>query len=342
MLWPQKTRYLALAVVFGLGSMTAGGSADSRPREPSLAGVIETARLTVLERLQNGNEVRALVRDGDRVWVATSAGLAILKKGGLVAVGGSESLGLLNMLYLDQDNTLWVGGKRGAMRFRVHGGVDAGSQGLRLERLERVAGIDVRAMQRHRGQLYVGSWGRGPFVWKAGKLRSLLPPRRWRRSKRRLALLNVSALLEANGRLYVGTVGGGVAVLRARKNDKRLPRLRRLPSRGHAERMVWDLCRGAKGVWAASSAGLRHFVGRRERRRHALVVASKTLPVRDLRTVMCGGGPGPETLWVGSYGGGVYRLSGKTSSRMRFVSMRERVVALAKGKSELLVGTTAG
>jgi ligand-binding sensor domain-containing protein len=269
------------------------------------AGVTEARAWRVSRRLVNTRDVRAVVSLGDTIWQATTGGLLAWRRGDPRPRLVPSVPGRLHALLRDGD-ALWVGGDGGLVRIR----------GTRIER--RIAIEDVRALARFEGRLFAGTWGGGlqEIVGHAARSHRLGP---------RPSMQRVTSLAATPAALYVGTAGGGVFRFDGRR-ARRLSR-RRLPSA-----FVWALApaQSGGGVWVGTLGGLALVRGR------AVKPVSARLEVRDVRALV---EAAPGQLMVGTYGGGLWRVSKGHARRVR----KGRIWSLAADDAgALLVGTSEG
>lgn len=270
--------------------------------------------MKIVSNYKDASTIRAILDQGERSWILSSAGLQLYQNNRLRQIKTPE-LGQLYALYLDDDQSLWVGGESGVIRLYIDN-----KNKIRTERI--ISNLHVRAIQRYRKTIYLGTWGKGLLYWKNKKLVSA-------RAFRARSLKRITSLIVLKNRLYAGAAGGGIAAFDGK-------RLRRFRSRGVAERLVWALAKDKnESIWAATSAGLRLLKNNRENRRHPYIRLVKKLGIRDLRSLHF---IEDNTLLIGSFSGGAYQLKNKRAQRIAYIDPSTTVYAI----SNRLWGTDSG
>lgn len=280
----------------------------------------------VVKQLVNSRDVRAVAEVNGTIWQATTGGLVLVPQRGVprlyTNVHGLPP-GRLHALLARPDGSIWVGGDHGLVLAR-----GSGSATRKIKVLRRVPIRGVRALHHLGEDLLIGTWGRGLQRLRGATLKRI-PLGRSR------ALTKVTSLAAIDDKtLYVGTANGGVCRLDLDRGKARRISRRRLPSS-----TVWALAasrrhRGA--VWVATMGGLALVRGRR------VIVSKETraaagLPLRDLRSVLVD----DRGLLVGSFGGGLHRITGGRAARVTGVPRTARVWHLALGRDRRPMVATA-
>jgi ligand-binding sensor domain-containing protein len=179
-----------------------GGMVIATPAGLSLAEPNGIRSIYVLQGLVN-NHVYSLAAAGDRIAAGTLGGLSLLDRNAVTVNYTTANSGLKHnwisaMARVGED---WFAGTYGAgvMRLDLAGTWTAMTPAF---------DVNPNAMAQSGGALYVGSLGKGLWVY-AG---------RWRNVTAGLPSLNVTAVAAANGLVYVGTDNG---LVRFREGDLR-------------------------------------------------------------------------------------------------------------------------
>ncbi len=175
-----------------------GGIVIATPAGLSLVSADGVHSLYVLQGLVN-NHVYALASAGDRVAAGTLGGLSVLDHDVVMVNYTTANSGLKHnwisaLAHVGED---WFAGTYGAGVMRLdHSGHWSGFPDMKGS-LE----VNPNAMAQVEGALYMGSLGRGLWVYSRGS-------GRWRNVISGLPSLNVTAVAAGNGYVYVGTDNG--------------------------------------------------------------------------------------------------------------------------------------
>ncbi len=234
------------------------------------------------------DRVHVLAEDDEGLWVGTAQGLARLSDGaaGTFEVPEQNTPLAVRALLVDRHGGLWAGTKEGLLR--VYAGRDGG---MVVERGWPSAPV-VSLLEDHEGSLWIGSEGGGLTRLRAGPAVTFGAPQG-------LGDLQVSAVTgDPHGDLWVGTMTGGVFHLRG-------GRFVEIPSRGvlRSERARTLLATRDGALWIGSDYGLFRWDGRR----FTGYGPAQGLPPFGVRVL---GEEADGTIWVGTDGGGLARLSG--------------------------------
>jgi ligand-binding sensor domain-containing protein len=195
---------------------------------------------------------------------------------------------------LKEGDKLWVGTDRGLAMMTISAGKELGLH-------HTVATAPIRAIARHEGRLYLGTWGQGLLqldsrarrVARVPRLSS--PPTATPQARTR-----VTALASFDGKLHVATAGAGLWRLES-------GRLRRVEASDHLPSpFVWSLATspvsGGSHLFAGTLAGLASIdrSGRVDQL-HAADLRALAIPAQGERIVL-----------AGSYGQGLFGLAAPT------------------------------
>lgn len=287
----------------------------------------------VTQVLTATSDVRDLAVAGEVVLVATSGGLLVRRGDRIVQrLGPLEGLPgarLRSLSLSDDGQSAWIASIEGVVQVALSDEVEVTvTRGLPLRRVRRVA--------RFAGATWFASWGGGLHRLADGD--DARPERvRFGHHSVHDQLTDLAVL---DGELLVGTAGAGVFRLGADGRVRGRLRVRH----GLADEVVWRIVVQGDRALVATADGLSVIEDRRVVDDAAPSSLAARLPVRDLRAVVVA--PSGE-LWVGSHGGGVWRLpeeggrpvavgGGRGRRRLR------RTAALAATDSAVLVGHDAG
>jgi signal transduction histidine kinase/ligand-binding sensor domain-containing protein/CheY-like chemotaxis protein/HPt (histidine-containing phosphotransfer) domain-containing protein len=267
--------------------------------------------------------IRALQEDGEGVlWVGTVGGLQRFdgRRFQNVPLGADSTDVSVTAMQRDPDGTFWVGTGTGALYRAVRGHFEVVAEAGRL-------GSVVSVLTRDRdGNLWIGTSGGGLVRWRNGQFARL--------ATNDFATTDLKSLLEDDeGSLWIGSDGFGLLRLRDGK----------FASAGEPEGLIGNLTwtvtpRRSGGVWVGSDLGLSSYVDGRFQHVDGPPGHEKA-PVRavveDSRNV----------LWVGTEGGGLYRLDahGMTLFNRHNGLSGDTVTALIEDRqNRIWVGTNEG
>ncbi len=268
----------------------------------------------------SGREVRAVLHDGDALWVGTGDGLLRLAGGRVSAYGRADGLidERIEALHQDAAGTLWIGTDSGIVRFR-----DQRFEGFEL-RADVAADLVHTLLVDREGSLWAGSYGSGLHRFKAGAVTTVS-------ELEGLSHNGVWTVFEkAPGELLVGFGDGGVDRL---KDGTATP----FAEDAALSAAVNSLYVDRQGVlWAGTQAGLVRHQGDRSR----IYTSADGLPDDRVRVVL--EDPlQPGTLWLGTWGGVASLSDGVVRGWPELP--RENVRALLKDRDGVLwVGTESG
>ena len=267
-----------------------------------------------------GREVRAVLHDGDALWVGTDDGLLRVGSGRVIAYGRADGLidEGIRALHRDAAGSLWIGTDSGVARFR-----DGRFEGLAL----RADAADlVRALIVDReGSLWVGSYGSGLHRFKGGAVTVVSELEGLSRNG------VMTVFEEASGELLAGFGGGGVDRLKGGVATSLAD------ATAFGDATVLSLYVDRQGtLWAGTTAGLVRTRGGRSR----IYTTADGLPDDRVRIVLDDPDQ-PDTLWLGTFSG-VASLSGD-GVRTWPALPQENVRALLKDRDGVLwIGTERG
>jgi hypothetical protein len=183
-----------------------GGMVIATPAGLSLVGAGGVRGLYVLQGLVN-NHVYSLAAAGDRIAAGTLGGLSLLDRDAVTVSYTTANSGLKHnwISALARVGDDWFAGTYGAGIMRLDG---AGHWTAMTPPFE----VNPNAMAQANGALYVGSLGKGLWVY------SGVYSGRWRNVTAGLPSLNVTAVAVGNGFVYAGTDNG---LVRFREGDLR-------------------------------------------------------------------------------------------------------------------------
>lgn len=252
----------------------------------TVIATLATATLSVSTRAASARsftslgDVQQCVPTTRGVWVASQGGLARVSYDGRVQGVWTRLDGLpgtrVGAILVD-GSRLIIGGEAG-LAFADH-------DGHRLSVRRRLASAPVRALLRHQGVVYAGTWGKGVLRVDATGLRAVGFAGGRARFRER-----VTSLAVAGGVLLAGSAGSGVLELRA---DKKLA-----PRAGVDPAMM---------VWALAAQGREVFVG-------GVDGLSRLSPAGRTQVIYAGDtraiDVSPAGVLIASLGGGVRRVRG--------------------------------
>lgn len=205
-----------------------------------------------------------IVDDGNgNLWIATTEKLAHFDVEQLVfsAFGGSDSPKQINDLYLDTDNSLWIGTRLdGLFHYRPDQQTfEQHQKNLNVE--GSLSSNDIRAILRVRnGDLWVGTDESGLNIRRKGAKRFL----HYERNSADTHSLTIDSIWslfqDTSGLVWVGTAGGGINLTMSFEN--RLSRLSHSPHEGNSlsHEFVSDLKEDNQGmIWIATPYGLDQY-----------------------------------------------------------------------------------
>lgn len=304
-------RALACALVGLLAANVA--AAQPRPRVTA-----------VLTATGDVHEAAAL---GERLLLATSGGLVVLDGERVERVLTSRD-GLpgtrLRSVSVLADGAVWVGGVEGTAELVVDtAGHLVVARTLPLRRVRRVV--------RFADETWLATYGAGLFHLD-DEGRPVNHSLGRSHARRRL-----TDAVVVGDELWVGTASAGL--LRVDGRGHLSARIN--ASRGLPDDIVWDLEVHGDDVYVATAMGLAVVRDLAVLSTHVATRAAGHLSIRDLRAVALVG----DTLYVGSYGGGVHRLEGARfvpASRPADRALAPRVNRLAVHRRALVVAHATG
>ncbi len=175
-----------------------GGMVIATPAGLSFAGPGGIRSLYVFQGLVN-NHVYSLAWTGDRVAAGTLGGLSLLQNDAVQVNYTTANSGLKHnwISALARVGDDWFAGTYGAGVMRL----DAAGEWHTFPDLKEKFEVNPNAMTLADGTLYVGSLGRGLWMYS-------LASGRWTNTSAGLPSTNVTAIAAANGLVYVGTDNG--------------------------------------------------------------------------------------------------------------------------------------
>ena len=247
----------------------------------------------VLEVVGASTDAYELAAWGDRVVVATSGGVALLREGRverlLTARDGLPGLRFRTVSVVDAG--VWVGGVDGAARLEIatDGNVRVAEHND-LPRVQRVVNWN--------GALYFATAGRGLLQWIPGAHAPVSIA-----LGHSPAFMHVTDLMVDGDVLWAATAGGGVVGINARGTVAH-----RIGTRaGMPSDLVWHLARDNDRLIVATADGLAFIRIHRIDTTPAEIAASHQLDVPDVRSLAVT----PRGLVVATWGGGASRFDAR-------------------------------
>ncbi|MCB9595405.1 MAG: hypothetical protein H6719_21980 [Sandaracinaceae bacterium] len=302
-------RVVVVAAVVAASLVAAPALAQPALRRPTVERVITATA-----------DARDAARIGDRVYVATEGGLLVLKDGRVERrYGPTDGLPGARLRSVSVvDGELWIGAVEGTARATV------GEDGLHVTETHDVR--RVRRVARFGDAIWLASYGGGLHRLRDGHLEPVSLGAAH-------AYVRLTDLLVHDGELWVATQG--VGILRVGEDGRVRSRIRQ--GDGLASHYLWRLAPAGDRVLVTSIAGLSVVGPAGVERGHAWTASARRLPVRDLRAAVVV----DDTLWLGTYGRGLYRASTR-GGRVHAVTGTGPVHALVADGAGVLVAHEQG
>jgi ligand-binding sensor domain-containing protein len=265
------------------------------PRVVAAAALVATVALGATARAETAAEVHTAI-DDVRACAVTADGVVLAGTAGGLAVYGKD--GKLAHVYTSLDGlpdtrvhallveapTVWVGTEHGLFKGTLSAATD-------LSANVSFPSAPVRAIHRHDGALYVGTWGGGVLRMTAAPALARVPSDAEGVHPR----TRVTSLVTFDGALVGGTAGGGLVRLDA----------------GKAGLVAWETARVPATIWALAPHAGRLWVGALEGAVSLAPGATARLEGdTDTRALVSVG----DAVLVGTFGKGVVRAAEKGDS----------------------------
>lgn len=317
------------ALTMALAIATAVGAFSSRVQAEPTAPVIQPRVTEVLTATRDVHDIAVV---GERVLLATSGGL-VVRRGGQVeqlvtSIDGLPGTRLRAVDAAPDGQSAWVSSIEGVALVRLDSSGRASvERTLELRRVRRAA--------RFAGSTWFASYGGGLFRLED---RPNASPTRVRVGSHPTHDQQTDLVVHGD-ELLVATAGAGL--FRLGRDGRAIGRIR--ANRGLADDLIWRLVADGDRILVATAGGLSVVRGDAVVTDAREAQVASRLAIRDVRAAL----PVGDELWLGVYGGGVFRILPDRPNPQRIGGQRgavatRRVQALTSAEGGVLIGHGGG